>query len=142
MPPKLPVPYDKLTTIEADMLSQRSRASGLCDKHRRGVLTGEDDHVHPLVGYPPIVAVAARELAEEPLRLLATTAPPGANPPGALVVSVVFAASASGAPLDTLKAYIRSVPVLVVRAPTPTPEPDQDRTRLHRHDARSRPVVA
>jgi putative transposase len=71
-------------------------------------LDGEDDHVHLLVAYPPQVAisrlvnslkgVSARRLrARYPVRIHR----------GHLWSPSYFAASAGGAPLETLKQYIR-----------------------------------
>ena len=67
---------------------------------------GEDDHVHLLVTYPPQVAVSRlvnplKGVSSRRLRL----ALPGSDAPRATLWSPsYFAASAGGAPLETLKA--------------------------------------
>jgi putative transposase len=123
------------TTVETDTSSRRSTSIWFfVTRYRRGVLTGEhldalpavfasvcadfgadplemdgeDDHVHLLVAYPPQVAIArlvnslkgvsARRLRQ---RYRVRTHREHLWSPS------YFAASAGGAPLETLKQYIR-----------------------------------
>jgi putative transposase len=103
---------------QTHVVAARNVQSDLVTKNRRGVLTGEhlgtlgmdgeDDYVHLLVGYPPQVAVArlvnshkgvsARRLRQ---RYRVRTHREHLWSPS------YFAGSAGGAPLETLRAYIR-----------------------------------